>query len=245
MNAMRTRLALVCLLGATGMAAASQGPHAPGIDPDVLTEGFLAAHPDLRWRAEGVRDYAAGRYGVALQELLRAARYADKPSQAMIAGMYWDGVGVPRDRPLAYAWMDIAAERMYHDFIVYREIYWNALSADERRDAIRRGQAILAEYGDDVAKPRLEKVLRREARQATGSRVGFVGNLTIVPFTGPLAGTGLTLRGDQYYAEEYWKPEQYWRLQDQIWKAPERVPHVEVGPLQPVAPAADDDQARP
>ncbi|KAF1723375.1 sel1 repeat family protein [Pseudoxanthomonas japonensis] len=190
------------------------------IDPAVLTEGFLAAHPDLRWRAEGVRSYDRKEYAVALTEFKRAAHYADKASQAMIAEMYWSGTGVEMDRPLAYAWMDIAAERQYHDFLVRREGMWADLSEEERRDAITRGQAVLADYGDDMAKPRLEKVLRHGQRNVTGSRVGYVGNLTIIPNTGPLAGTGMTLTGEQYYAAKYWQPEQYWRLQDAIWKAP-------------------------
>ena len=194
----------------------------PVIDPAVLTEGFLAAHPDLRWRAEGVRAYDRKDYAQALEYLQRSARYADKASQAMIAAMYWDGTGVVRDRPIAYAWMDLAAERMYHDFLLYREAYWNALDAGERADAIRRGQLLLAEYGDDVAKPRLEKILKQERRRITGSRVGSVGALTIVPFTGPMAGTGMTLTGDEYYADRYWEPAHYWRLQDQMWKAPLR-----------------------
>ena len=103
----------------------------PVIDPAVLTEGFLAAHPDLRWRAEGVR-----------------------ASQAMIAAMYWDGTGVVRDRPIAYAWMDLAAERMYHDFLLYREAYWNALDAGERADrhGDRRGRhECRAGQGEDRA----------------------------------------------------------------------------------------------
>jgi hypothetical protein len=219
-------------------AADPPGEARPQIDPDVLTEGFLAAHPDLRWRAEGVRDYAAGRYEAAMDELKRAARYADKPAQAMVAEMYWKGIGVAQDRALGYAWMDIAAERLYHDFVVYREIYWSQLSETERSDAIARGQAVLAEYGDDAAKPRLEKVLRREARNVTGSRVGFTGNLAIIPFTGPLAGTGMSISGDRYYAKEYWQPKAYWRLQDKIWKAPPKA-RVDVGPLRPVAPGDD------
>ena len=40
-----------------------------------------------------------------------------------------------------------------------------------------------AALADDAAKPRLEAVLRREKRKVTGSRVGFVGTLTIIPFT--------------------------------------------------------------
>lgn len=218
--------------------------EAPAIDPDILTEGFLAAHPDLRWRAEGVRDYASGRYDSALSELKRAARYADKPAQAMVAEMYWRGIGVAQDRALGYAWMDIAAERMYHDFVVYRETYWRQLSEAERSDAIARGQAVLEEYGDDAAKPRLEKVLRREARGSTGSRVGFTGNLSIIPFTGPLAGTGMTITGDRYYAKEYWEPKAYWRLQDAIWKAPPKA-RIDIGPLQPVRNGEGDANPRP
>ncbi|HRF83598.1 MAG: sel1 repeat family protein [Xanthomonadales bacterium] len=233
---MSSKAFLVLLLLAVTPAAVAGGARTdkePEIDPAVLTEGFLAAHPDLRWRAEGVRAYAEEDYAEAFEYLQRAARYADKAAQAMIAGMLWNGLGVAQDRPLAYAWMDLAAERYYHDFLVYREAYWNALSETERAAAIQRGQAILAEYGDDVAKPRLEKVLRQERRQVTGSRVGSVGPLTIVPFTGPMAGTGMTLRGDQYYADKYWEPKAYWRLQDEIWKAPLRE-RVDVGDVEQV-----------
>ena len=203
------------------------------INPEVLTEGFLAAHPDLRWRGEAFSEYEKGNYQVALTYLERAARYADKPSQAVIAEMYWKGVGVPVDKPLAYVWMDIAAERLYHDFVVYRERYWRDLTEAERSEALERGQAILAEYGDDVAKPRLEKILRAERRKITGSRVGSVGNLTIIPFTGPLAGSGMQVRGNEYYDEKYWRPAAYWRLQDQIWRAPLRG-RVDVGDVQNV-----------
>lgn len=236
----RQSLAAIALTFALPLSAWAGDP-APAIDPSVLTEGFLAAHPDLRWRAEGVRDYAAGRYDAAMTELKRAARYADKPSQAMVAEMYWEGVGVAQDRALGYAWMDIAAERMYHDFVVYREVYWNQLSEGERRDAIARGQAVLAEYGDDAAKPRLAKVLRREAGKMTGSRVGFVGNLQIIPFTGPLAGTGMTVSGERYYAREYWQPKAYWQLQDEIWKAPPKA-RIDVGPIQPVESGKEGGQ---
>ncbi|WP_454259233.1 hypothetical protein [Pseudoxanthomonas mexicana] len=44
---------LVALVSASAPAVAQEAR----IDPAVLTEGFLAAHPDLRWRAEGVRSY--------------------------------------------------------------------------------------------------------------------------------------------------------------------------------------------
>src|SRR3546814_613891 len=82
----------------------------PGIEPGILTEGFLSSHPDMRWRREGLYSYNQEEYDIAMDQFLRAARYADKPSQAMIAEMYWKGIGVPRDRELGYAWMDWAAE---------------------------------------------------------------------------------------------------------------------------------------
>src|SRR3546814_3009538 len=75
----------------------------------------------------------------------------------MIAEMHWRGLGVPQDRELGYAWMDLAAERMYPNFVIKRERYWQLLDADQRRNAIERGQQLLAEYGDDAAKPRSEE----------------------------------------------------------------------------------------
>jgi len=235
---MRNLLLAMCLLCAAAPAAraADGGGRGAGPDPAVLTDGFLAAHPDLRWRAAGARAYGQGDYPAALEQFKRAAYHGDKPSQAIIADMYWRGTGVARDPAIAYAWMDIAAERLYPDFLAQREVYWSRLDEAQRRDAVDRGQAILAGYGDAVAKPRLEKILRCAARNVTGSRVGYVGNLTIIPYTGPLAGTGMTVRGDQYYDRRYWQPEDYWRLQDAVWKTPMKG-RVDVGEVEPLKPA--------
>ena len=204
----------------------------PGISPELMTEGFLSAHPDLRWRREGLHAYANQRYDEAMQHFLRAARYADKPAQAMIAEMYWKGIGVPQDREMGYAWMDLAAERFYSNFVILREQYWGKLDQEGQRTAIERGQALLSEYGDDVAKKRMAKILRKE-RSVTGSRVGFVGNLEIIPFTGPDAGKGLSIRGDEYYSPKYWQADKYFEWQDQIWDAPgARKGRVEVGDVE-------------
>ena len=216
----------------------------PGISPELMTEGFLTAHPDLRWRREGLHAYANKRYDEAMQYFLRAARYADKPAQAMIAEMHWKGIGVPQDRELGYAWMDLAAERFYSNFVILREQYWETLDAAQRLNAIERGQPLLAEYGDGVAKMRMAKVLRKN-RGVTGSRVGFVGNLEIIPFTGPNAGTGMTIRADEYYAPKFWQADKYYEWQDQVWDAPAaRKGRVEVGDVEnagKAAPASDKD----
>ncbi|MCX7556466.1 sel1 repeat family protein [Xanthomonadaceae bacterium JHOS43] len=203
----------------------------PGLPIDAMNEGFLNAHPDVRWRREGLTDYENRHYARAMKHLLRAAKYADKPAQAMIAEMHWEGIGVPQDRALGYVWMDLAAERMYPNFLILRERYWHAMDEAERKDAIERGQAVFARYADDVAKPRLESVLRHEARKVTGSHLGYVGTMTVVHNTGPLAVPGMTQRGDSSYAKKYWSPEQYWQSQDATWKDPPKG-SVEVGELE-------------
>lgn len=215
----------------------------PGISAEMMTEGFLSAHPDLRWRREGLHSYANARYDEAMDHFLKAARYADKPAQAMIAEMYWKGIGVPQDRAIGYAWMDLAAERFYSNFIIKREQYWGELSPAEQAAAIERGQPVLAEYGDAVAKSRMARILRK-SRSATGSRVGFSGNLDIIPFTGPNAGKGIRIRADEYYAAKYWQPEKYFEWQDQMWDAPPaRKGRVDVGDVEAVgaAPATEDE----
>lgn len=207
----------------------------PGISAELMTEGFLSAHPDLRWRREGLHSYTNARYDEAMNHFLKAARYGDKPAQAMIAEMYWKGIGVPQDRAIGYAWMDLAAERFYSNFIIKREQYWGDLTPAEQDAAIERGQPLLAGYGDAAAKPRMATVLRRN-RSATGSRVGFTGSLEIIPFTGPNAGRGVRIRADEYYAAKYWQPDKYFEWQDQMWEAPPtRRGQVDVGDVETVA----------
>ena len=179
----------------------------------VNTESFMSAHPDLRWRREGMEAYDKGQHGFAADYFRRAARFADKPAQAMYATMLWKGEGVEQDRALAYAWMDLAAERGYPHFIAHRERFWEQLTSAEREEAIRRGEAVYAEYGDDVAKPRLESRLHK-GRKVTGSRVGFVGNLKI------MLPDGIQITGDDYYQDRYWKPRAYWAWQDRTWGKP-------------------------
>lgn len=233
----------LCTLFILTPAAFAQGeaPENPFEAEDIQvmnTEGFLAAHPDLRWRREGLQSYNEGDTGEALEFFKRASRYADKPSQAMVAEMLWTGTGTPADRPLAYAWMDVAAERAYIPFLAKREQYWNALTEAERARALDIGRGIYDEYRDSVAKERLERLLRRAKRNVTGSRVGSVGNLQIM-VPGP-GGMMTTIDGSRYYDEQYWEPEHYWAWQDSIWKDPP-TGRVTVKPLEVVEDGAEGE----
>ena len=176
---------------ATGMDAEAPGTpergpiELHGDEPlaQYLILRFMKGHPDLFWRIRGREFYARGDYPRARECFERAARFADKPSQAMLGEMHWSGRGGAQDRALAYAWMDLAAERYYEDFYILRERYWAKLDMAEREQALLRGQALLRKYGDDKAKRRLAKVLVRERpdKLAVG---GFFGNLPIIPPSG-------------------------------------------------------------
>ncbi|MCD9098917.1 sel1 repeat family protein [Luteimonas fraxinea] len=225
-----------------GSASAQEVPDAA--EQQILdSAGFLAAHPDLENRGRGWAAYNRGEHAEAMTYFRRGARYADKPSQGMVAEMIWKGEGAPRDPALAYAWMDLAAERGYEGFTILRERYWQALDAAQREEAIEKGQAVYAEFGDAVAQPRIAAVLRRARRQMTGSRVGMSGNLRI-EIAGP-GGISQSIDGSKYYAEKFWEPEAYQAWHDAVWKKP-LVGRVDVGDVEPVRAPTDrnDDKER-
>lgn len=219
------------ITGASALAAAS-GPTDPTQDRLMISAGFLSAHPDLRFRLLGLEKHKAGKREDAFRFFQYASQYADKPSQAMVAEMLWDGNGTPRDRALAYAWMDLAAERGYEGFIQLRERYWRQLDEAERARAIAEGEAVYARYGDAAAKPRIAAVLRRERKGTTGSRTGAVGNLKIVVL-GPAGPEEID--GSKFYDDRYWDPAKYQAWHDSVWMKP-RIGSVDVGSVQQVKP---------
>lgn len=196
-------------------------------EQDLLEqEGVLGAHPGFRWRREALLALERGQQTYVQTWLERAARYADKPAQALIAERYWQGQGAARDPALAYAWMDLAAERGYTVFTVHREKYWAELDEAQRRRALEIGQDIYAEYGDAVAKPRLAAHLQRRLKQQTGSRIG--GRSAVEVFLPPSRnpsgklgiGKGETrayyvgMRLPNYYQDKIWKADPYFAWQD-------------------------------
>lgn len=227
-------MAMVALpvLGADKSAGGTDGR-----DQRVMsTRTFLDAHPDLKFRYEGWVAYEAGDYGRALEHFKTASRYADKASQAMIAEMSRQGRGMPVDRPIAYAWADLAAERGYPQFVRLREQYWRALDEAERERSIREGRLLLEEYGDAVARPRIDAFLAKAARRDYRSGVS-VGKPREIRVVGPGGGM-MSIPGHRFYAPKYWDPVQYQAWQDEIWNAPPKG-EVDVGDVEQVAPAKE------
>ncbi|MFT3755874.1 MAG: sel1 repeat family protein [Pseudoxanthomonas sp.] len=217
-------------------------PRKP-VPREIMTETFMDAHPDLRWRGIALAAYHEGKFANALRDFKRAATYADKFSQSMVANMYWNGQGTAVDRALGYAWMDLAAERGYSDFVQQREIYWSALGNDERKDSIQRGQAIYAEYRDRVAKPRMEKELDKVKRTITGSRTGFVSSGLEI-HKKYATGEEVVIPATVYYDRNYYEPDLYWCTQDAYWSR-SLTPNVDVGQIEQLRDSAPPATAEP
>lgn len=229
-----------------GLAIAPAGaaekvvPPDPVSDPLMITAGFLSHHQDLRYRLLGLEAYKNKKFDDAHHFFRRASYYADKPSQGMVAEMYWKGEGVPRDRALAYAWMDLAAERGYRGFIGLREQYWTQLDAAERDRAVAEGTAVYARFGDAAAKPRYEQQLRQGRKKMVGSRTGYVGTIQIEV---PGAAGSQTIDGSKFYDERYWDAKKYWAWTDATWMKP-RVGRVDIGEVETARDAAPAVESR-
>lgn len=260
------------LVGASHVASAQDTPTGqPATNPKDLRElakfeemmdipGVARQHKDVLYRELAMEAYKNGDKERAFKMFTRAASYADKPSQAALANMYWDGIGTSVDRPRAYAWMDLAASRGYAHFIAKREYYWSQLTEAERAQALRVGQDIYAEYDDKITLHRLQMELEFTRRNVVGSHVGFVGPGKVYGFTHTMntgrASTGLPRHGgsgtstsaseqdlglpianlNELYRPSVWKVNDYARFKDIQWQ--ERVeskPSVDVGDLQNVA----------
>jgi hypothetical protein len=237
--ALRCCLVLLALAPLT-VAAERVVPPDPVENPLLITAGFLEHHQDLKFRLLGLEAYKQQRYDAALQYFRRASFFADKPSQGMVAEMYWKGEGTPRDPVQAYVWMDLAAERGYLGFVGLRERYWKALSEAERTSAIEAGQAVYARFGDAAAKPRYEHQLRIGKSQMTGSRTGFNKGVQI-EIPGPSGSQ--SIEGSKFYDERYWDAKKYWAWQDKIWAKP-RIGKVSVGEIEAVRPLPADQDSR-
>lgn len=189
------------------------------------TTGFLDAHPDMRYRIQGQRELDAERLSAAFELFRRASRYADKVSQAMVAEMLWSGTGVPVDRAAAYAWMDLAAERGYEGFVVHRERYWARLNTDERVRALDVGAALYKFYGDEVARPRLARIMHGAKLRTVGARLSMLGRYSDL-FARTEEGTTRVFQMNEYYSPKLWDESMYQAIQDATW---ERIPSVQVG----------------
>lgn len=104
----------------------------------------------------GAQNYGTEHTEAAQRFFKEAAGWASKPAQYVLGIMALNGDHQPMDRPLAYAWFTLAAERNTPRFVQPRD----QLKAVLKPDELRRAEAYLADmrhtYADAVAAPRAE-----------------------------------------------------------------------------------------
>jgi len=233
---------LCMMLAASVLAPAAYADDDPLNDPGVQkTLRAMAGvstlyHPDIFGMTVGMRRYAHKDYAGALKYFEIGSYYADKLSQLSTGLIYMNGEGVKKDPVTAYAWIDLAAERDYPDFVATRDGLKAELTPEQFAQATELRKKLAERYGDAVAKPRLAVQLRQGQMQITGSRTGFdygANHINTKPNCGPAlviggrtvpqAGCG----GDDMYAKDNWDPDLYFARRDREWKATVTVGAVE------------------
>lgn len=255
-------------------AAAQADPAHAAADTDVVTispreyERTVAklgrvnpvrGYSDVMGFSQGLAAHARGRYASAMKFFLIGARYADKPSQLSIGLMYLNGEGVAPDPATAWAWMDLAAERDYPDFVTTRDRVAAQLSPEQRERADRIRADLAAEYGDAVAKRRVAGELGSVRLNTTGSRTGYddlsvrsasssasngggncmnIGGIVIGNIVIGESGCGQAVRGLNDVNPT--DPKAYFALRDAQWKGT-----ATVGPLQPLEQTPPVEPVKP
>ncbi len=140
---------------------------------DIMSHSSTDGHPDLFGQFAGMQRLFKGEYQSAMKYFKIGAYYADKLSQITIGNMYLNGRGVPKNPATACAWITLAAERGYPNYLQARDHACKALGAAEHAQAMAVLATLEPEYGDAVAKRRMRTELRNAKTGVTGSRVGY------------------------------------------------------------------------
>ncbi|HEY2396214.1 MAG TPA: sel1 repeat family protein [Rudaea sp.] len=239
------------MLAVLSLAAPAHAEHDPLNDPEVqralqaMKDTSTWFHPDLFGEYTGMRRYAHHQYRAALKYFEIGAFYADKLSQLSLGLMYMNGEGTPKDPVTAYAWLDLAAERDYPDFVATRDTLKARLMPGQLARAMVMREKLAEKYGDGVAKHRLLVQIRQGVLQGvpqSGSRTGFEhGNYWRKDNPNceqTLAGGGQEQRpatcGKSVFANVQWDPDLYFAWRDSQYEA-----RVSVGAVQQLGKAID------
>lgn len=241
-------LAMLLVAGAAG-AHSGERQHLQLTDKNFMQlDAVVIASkdkPNELQRVFGLKSYQRGDGAAAVEHFRTASQYADKYSQHYLSLMYWHGAGIPEDRALAYVWADLAAERGSRKLLLIREKMWSQMTPQEQARALALGGEFYARYGDDVAKPRAEGLMRSFARDMTGSRLGYRNqsmDIMAQPVNGVFA-TEIGANAAAYLVADAVTPEQlygrtgglnfdgYWKEQDALLDG---IGSTAVGPVSPL-----------
>jgi hypothetical protein len=238
--------AVTGLLSSTALAQTSREQALN--DPEVqkllraMNNAGTWYHPDLDGEFSGIHAYAHGDFAAAMKFFERGAHYGDKLSQLSVGLMYLNGEGVAKDPVRALAWVELAAERGYPNYVATRESVKASLTPDQLSQAAVLAKELGEIYADAVAKPRLAKQMRLGRMQLTGSRTGFdfgpqnpppafgynwagiTDSKNCIAYENVVLGAGLEnpvsgCGGSNLNAKARWSPDQYFTARDTLWKA--------------------------
>jgi hypothetical protein len=169
----------VGLLMLTGMfSIANAGARMDGI----VTEGPSRLFPGRYFEQKAQFYLKKKDYRMALEMFELSGFWADKIGQYNAGMMYFSGVGVPVDKPRGVAWLRIAAES-HGDLAESAQTQAYAqLTPEQQAQADAIWRELDAKYGDRVAVKRALDRYYEEARNVTGSRVGFTGDVIVYAF---------------------------------------------------------------
>ncbi|MBN8886922.1 MAG: sel1 repeat family protein [Rudaea sp.] len=246
---------LCAALAAAMLAPVAHADGDPLDDPGVqktlraMANASTWYHPDIFGMTVGMRRYAHKDYAGALKYFEIGSYYADKLSQLSTGLMYMNGEGVKKDPVTAYAWLDLAAERDYPEFVSTRDNLKAELSPEQLAQATEMRKKLSERYGDAVAKPRMAQQLRQGQTEITGSRTGFDSGANHIA-TNTHCGPALVIGGRtipqvgcgsvDMYARDNWDPDKYFAGRDREWKAT-----VTVGSLEEQGKPAGQSTASP
>ncbi|MGA8277731.1 MAG: SEL1-like repeat protein [Rhodanobacteraceae bacterium] len=137
------------------------------------------ARPGESFFHKGVKAFRDKQYAFAIEMYQVAASWAYKPAEYNLGVIYAKGQGVAVDMPRAMAWMMLAAERGSRRYKHAREAVRQSLTSDQLTQAEAIKRELEPKYGDAVALARAKNRWRETRAAATGSHLGFVGNLQV------------------------------------------------------------------
>ena len=140
-------------------------------------------------------------YRAALEMFELASYWADKVAQYNTGLMYFNGIGVPVDKPRGVAWLHIAAEAQ--DDLAQRalQLAYADLTAEQRTTADAMWRQLDEKYGDRVTLPRALNQYHADLTAVTGSHLGHViGSLSVQEVGGK--GDGLPENGATYLSRQ-------------------------------------------
>lgn len=176
-----------------------------GIQPTGVVRPYYEQTPSADSMRHARRAYRAGMHQRALNHYREAAVWADKFAQYNVGVMHLRGEGTEFDPVRAWAWIKLAAERDYPEFVETAEDLQAMLDEEQRRKAREIYEnELLPEYGDASQVAPTARKMRYNLRQATGSRTGSAGFLAMLRVYEVHEGDGLSRRGDEYYDPMKW-----------------------------------------